>query len=66
MNVKVKQNVKEIDNAIQLAESQEDDELKSHLANLICIRVSGLMENYLKTRISDYSVSTQLFPRHIA
>ena len=35
MNVKVKQNVKEIDNAIQLAESQEDDELKSHLANLI-------------------------------
>ena len=55
MNIKVKQSIKEIDNAIQLAESQEDDELKSHLANLVCIRVSGLVENFLKTRISDYS-----------
>lgn len=55
MNIKVKQSIKEIDNAIQLAERQDDDELKSHLANFICIRVSGLVENYLKTRISDYS-----------
>ena len=53
MNIKVKQSIKEIDNAIQLAESQEDDELKSHLANLVCIRVSGLVENFLKTNLKE-------------
>lgn len=55
MNIKVVQNIKEINSAFSLAESQTDDELKSHLANLLCVRISGLIENYLKSRISDYS-----------
>lgn len=55
MNIKVSQNIKEIDNVFSLAESQSDDEIKSYLANFICIRASGLIENYIKTRISDYS-----------
>lgn len=55
MNIKVVQNIKEIDSTFSLAECQADDELKSHLANLLCVRISGLIENYLKSRISDYS-----------
>ena len=55
MNIKVVQNIKEIDSTFSLAECQTDDELKSHLANLLCVRISGLIENYLKSRISDYS-----------
>lgn len=55
MNIKVQQNIKEIDSAFSLAENQNDDEVKSHLANLLCIRISGLIENYLKTKVSDYS-----------
>lgn len=55
MNIRVKQNIKEIDSIFSLAESQTDDEVKSYLAKIICIRVSGLIENYIKTRISDYS-----------
>lgn len=55
MNIKVRQNIQEIDSAFSLAEGQEDEEVKSYLANFLCIRVSGLVENYLKTRISDYS-----------
>lgn len=55
MNIRVIQYIKEIDNIFSLAENQIDDEVKSYLANLICIRVSGLIENYIKTKISDYS-----------
>lgn len=55
MNIKVRQNIQEIDSAFSLSERQEDEEVKSYLANFLCIRVSGLVENYLKTRISDYS-----------
>lgn len=55
MNIKVKQNILEIDNVFSLAEAQGDDEVKSNLANLLCIRISGVIETYLKTKISDYS-----------
>lgn len=55
MNIKIVQNIKEIDGSFALAEKISDDEVKSHLANLLCVRVSGLVENSLKARISDYS-----------
>lgn len=55
MNIKVQQYIKEIDSAFSLAENQNDDEVKSYFAYLLCIRISGLIENYLKTKVSDYS-----------
>jgi len=40
---------------MRIAERQSDDEVKSLLAKIICIRISGLLETALKCRISDYS-----------
>lgn len=55
MNIKVKQYIHELDDALELVKSQTDDEDKSMLTNIMCIRISGLLEMALKCRISDYS-----------
>lgn len=55
MNHKVKQYISDLESDIQLARKQSDDEIKSLLAKIVCIRISGLLEIALKCRISDYS-----------
>ena len=35
------------------AEEIEDDELKSHFARYLCVRVAGLLENSMKHMIKD-------------
>ena len=55
MNHKVKVYITGLDEDLNLANSQSDDEVKSLLAKIICIRISGLLEVAIKSRISDYS-----------
>lgn len=55
MNHKVKVYITGLDEDLNLANNQSDDEVKSLLAKIICIRISGLLEVAIKSRISDYS-----------
>ena len=55
MNHKVKLYIDDLESNIKLADNQSDDEVKSLLAKIVCIRISGLLEVALKSRISDYS-----------
>lgn len=57
MNHKVRLYINNLEEDVKLAEQQSDDEVKSLLAKIICVRISGLLETALKCRISDYSDS---------
>ena len=56
MNPKVRQYIKELDDQFQLVKKTKDDEIKSMLTQYLCIRVSGLLETFIKCRISDYAL----------
>src|SRR5690242_1581126 len=45
---------KEIALLIQNAKSITDDEIKSHLAKYVCVRISGYLENTIKLLIEKY------------
>lgn len=55
MDLKTQQYIRDLDNLIRKIDGVDDDEIKSSLIQLLCIRVSGLLEVFLKTRISEYS-----------
>ena len=55
MNIKVSYYLKELDDTFEILNHQCDEEVKSVISNALCIRLSGLLEVALKSRISDYS-----------
>lgn len=55
MNLKVRNYLKELDDTFEILNKQKDDEVRSVISNALCIRLSGLLEVALKSRISDYS-----------
>lgn len=56
MDYVVEQYIKKLDSIIADADkiSKDDDELRSHMAKYICIRVSGLMETFFKRQLANY------------
>lgn len=55
MDMKTLQYIRDLDNLKTKIEQEGDDEIKSYLVKLLCIRTAGLLEVFLKTRISEYS-----------
>lgn len=55
MDVKTQQYIRELDSLKSKTENEEDVEVKSYLVKLLCVRTAGLLEVFLKTRISEYS-----------
>lgn len=55
MNLKVQQYIKELDEQIKVVKEIDDDEVKSMLTQYLCVRISGLLETFVKSRISDYA-----------
>lgn len=55
MDLKTEQYIIDLDNLKLKIDGVDDDEIKSSLIKLFCVRVSGLLEVFLKTRISEYS-----------
>jgi len=43
-----------LDELIELMDSLEDDMVKSHFSKYLCVRVSGYLENVIKTLIGSY------------
>lgn len=55
MDIKTQQYIRDLDSLKTKAESEDDEEVKSYLVKLLCVRTAGLLEVFLKTRISEYS-----------
>lgn len=53
--MKTAQYIRDLDNLKTRIENLDDEEVKSSLLNLLCVRLAGLLEVFLKTRISEYS-----------
>lgn len=54
MDLRTQQYLRELEQQFKLAELESEDEVKSLLANFLCVRTSGLLETFIKGRISDY------------
>lgn len=54
MDLKTQSYIKELENIKQKIKETVDDETRSYLIKLFCIRTSGLLEVFFKTRISEY------------
>lgn len=55
MDMKTQQYIRDLDSLKTKTEEEDDEELKSYLVKLLCVRTAGLLEVFLKTRISEYS-----------
>ena len=53
--MKTQQYIRDLDSLKIKAEEEDDEEVKSYLVKLLCVRTAGLLEVFLKTRISEYS-----------
>src|SRR5690554_3411240 len=54
MNKGIQSQIRALDTLFKDVAEVTDDEIKSHLAKYLCIKTSGLLENYLKSQIGDY------------
>lgn len=55
MDLRTQQYIRDLDNLKSKIDEVDDDEIKSSLVKLFCVRTAGLLEVFLKTRISEYS-----------
>ena len=55
MDMKTQQYIRDLDNLKTKIDGVDDEEVKSSLLKLFCVRTAGLLEVFLKTRISEYS-----------
>jgi len=54
MRLRLETQEKRLDELIELMDSIEDEDVKSHFSKYLCIKVSGYLENVVKTLISTY------------
>lgn len=54
MRLRLETQQRRLDELIGLMDSLEDEAAKSHFAKYLCIRVSGYLENVIKTLVSTY------------
>lgn len=54
MNNRIQSQIRTLDALFKEVKKVTDEEIQAHLAKYLCIRTSGLLENYLKSQIGDY------------
>lgn len=63
MDLRVQAQIRSIDSLFEIAESIADEEIQGHFSKYLCIKTSGLLENYFKSQIGDYVDSTSSKPQ---
>lgn len=53
--MKTTQYIRDLENLKKKIDDVDDEEIKNSLVKLLCVRTAGLLEVFLKTRISEYS-----------
>ena len=54
--------ITKLDNLFSLTESVDNDEVKSNMSRFLCVRTSGLMETFVKEKVSEYVSGTSPIP----
>ena len=54
MNLRIKSQIDSLDSLFNNIGKIDDEEIKGHLAKYLCIKTSGLLENFIKSQIGDY------------
>lgn len=54
MNYRIQNQIRSLDTLFTTVESIAEEEVQAHFAKYLCVRVSGLFENYMKSQIGDY------------
>ena len=54
MNLRIKSQISSIDSLFNTGANIKDEEIQAHFARYLCIKASGLLENYIKSQIGDY------------
>lgn len=55
MDMKTEQYIRDLNDLKNKIDGVDDEEVKSSLLKLLCVRTAGLLEVFLKTRISTYA-----------
>ncbi|MCC5945101.1 MAG: hypothetical protein JJT94_09200 [Bernardetiaceae bacterium] len=54
MNYRVRNQISSLDALFETADKISDEELQAHFAKYLCVKTSGLFENYMKAQVGDY------------
>lgn len=58
MRLRIDAEEKKLDNLLARISKVEDDELQSHLSKYFCIKISGYLENVIKSLVETYSTDS--------
>lgn len=54
MNLRITSQISSIDSLFKTGENIKEEEIQAHFAKYLCIKSSGLLENYIKSQVADY------------
>ncbi|MBK7138438.1 MAG: hypothetical protein IPH74_05170 [Bacteroidetes bacterium] len=54
MNLRISNQISSINSLFKTGENIKEEEIQAHFAKYLCIKSSGLLENYLKSQVGDY------------
>ena len=58
MHYRIQSQISSLNSLFLVLDTIADEEIKSHFSKYLCIKVSGLLENFMKAQIGDYVDST--------
>lgn len=67
MHYRIRNQISSLDALFMTAETISDEEIQAHFAKYLCVKTSGLFENYIKSQIGDFadSTSAQQISKHV-
>ncbi|MFN0050339.1 MAG: MAE_28990/MAE_18760 family HEPN-like nuclease [Cytophagales bacterium] len=54
MNLRITNQISSINSLFKTGENIKDEEIQAHFAKYLCVKSSGLLENYIKSQVGDY------------
>ena len=54
MDSRITRQISSIDSLFKTGEKVKEDEIQAHFAKYLCVKSSGLLENFIKWQIGDY------------
>jgi hypothetical protein len=62
MDFRIQAQIRSIDSLFVIAGNIQDEEIQAHFSKYLCVKTSGLLENYFKSQIGDYVDSSSSKP----
>ncbi|MCK5029709.1 MAG: hypothetical protein KAR57_08740 [Bacteroidales bacterium] len=62
MDLRIRSQISSLDALFLTAERIEEEELQAHFSKYLCVKTSGLFENYIKSQVGDFVQSSSAKP----